>query len=257
MSAAAYMTTRRRYCNRVEGWAGKGPWRRRWVGIVIDFIPVAGDIKGVVECTVDVSFSTCAGAVMGLLPVLGDGARILLRRGDAVVDLSRSGDGVIAEVATNRTGDAVADVADDVKLLPPATSVGSARRAEPGVASHGGSLPTIKDGDTWLRGTDGNAGRVPSQIAEQLSGKEFRNFDHFREEFWKAAANDPVLRRQFDTADQFRMQNGYAPRAPADQQVGGRVKYELDHNQELQNGGNVYDMNNIVIRTPLNHIRGK
>ncbi len=149
------------------------------------------------------------------------------------------------------------NTADDVLLLPSPTAVGSGRRAEPGVASHGGSLPTIGQGDTWLRGTSGNAGRVPSQVAEQLSGQEFRNFDHFRQEFWKAAANDPVLRRQFDTADQFRMQNGYAPRAPVDQQVGGRVKYELDHNQELQNGGNVYDMNNIVIRTPLNHIRGK
>ncbi len=159
--------------------------------------------------------------------------------------------------ATNKTADTLSDAVDDVKLLPAPSAIGSARRAEPGVASHGGSLPTIKDGDSWLRGTESNAGRVPAQIAEQLSGKEFRNFDHFREEFWRAASNDPVLRKQFDTADQFRMQNGYAPRASGNQQVGGRTKYELDHNQELQHGGNVYDMNNIIIRTPLNHIRGK
>jgi len=53
------------------------------------------------------------------------------------------------------------------------------------------------------------------------------------------------------------MTNGQAPFASPSQTVGGRERYELDHNQELQNGGNVYDMNNIVIRTPLNHIRGK
>ncbi|WP_152610784.1 hypothetical protein [Ruegeria sp. ANG-R] len=146
---------------------------------------------------------------------------------------------------------------DDVLLLPRPTSVGSARRAEPGVAPHGGSLPTIGQGDTWLRGSNGNAGRVPSQVAEQLSGQEFRNFDHFRQEFWKAAANDPVLSSQFTPANRALMRDGLAPFAPRTQQKGGRVKYELDHNQELQNGGNVYDMNNIVIRTPLNHIAGK
>ena len=75
------------------------------------------------------------------------------------------------------------NTADDVLLLPSPTAVGSARRAEPGVASHGGSLPTIGQGDTWLRGTSGNAGRVPSQVADQLSGQEFRNFDHFSVDF--------------------------------------------------------------------------
>ena len=48
---------------------------------------------------------------------------------------------------------------------------------------------------------------------------------------------------------------GYAPKAPTTQQSGGRVKYELDHNDEIQHGGNVYDMNNIIIRTSLNHIK--
>ena len=33
--------------------------------------------------------------------------------------------------------------------------------------------------------------------------------------------------------------------------------YELDHVIELQNGGPVYDMNNLFVRTPLNHIYGK
>lgn len=147
--------------------------------------------------------------------------------------------------------------ADDVLLLPRPTSVGSARRAEPGVASHGGSLPTIGQGDTWLRGTSGNAGRVPNQVAEQMAGKQFNNFDEFRQEFWRTAANDPNLRRQFGADSLREMQAGRAPYAVRTQQQGGRIKYELDHNQELQNGGNVYDLNNIVIRTPLNHIRGK
>ncbi len=167
-------------------------------------------------------------------------------------DVKRAVDTVVetaAGGATNRT--------DDVLLLPKPTSVGSARRAEPGVASHGGNLPTIGQGDTWLRGTSGNAGRVPSQVAEQMAGKRFNNFDEFRQEFWRTAANDPNLRRQFGADSLREMQAGRAPYAVRTQQQGGRIKYELDHNQELQNGGNVYDLNNIVIRTPLNHIRGK
>jgi filamentous hemagglutinin len=85
---------------------------------------------------------------------------------------------------------------------------------------------------------------------------KFQNFDEFRQAFWKEVANDPVLSKQFDYDPKniYRMKNGYAPRADIDQQVGGRKSYELDHNQEIQNSGNVYDMNNIIIRTPYNHI---
>ncbi len=53
------------------------------------------------------------------------------------------------------------------------------------------------------------------------------------------------------------MSHGRAPYAAKTQQVGKRIKYELDHLQEIQHGGNVYDMNNIIIRTPLNHLKGK
>ncbi len=45
------------------------------------------------------------------------------------------------------------------------------------------------------------------------------------------------------------MKKGYSPRAPDIEQAGGRIKYELDHNIEIQNNGNIYDLNNIIIRT--------
>ena len=226
--------------------------------ILADTLTPIGSIK-------DCADGNCLGMITELAGPLGKLGEKALKPGK---NIGKAGDGKVSEKggaphttsdnqSKTETEEGQSDVGEGVKLLPPASSIGSARRSAPGVASHGGSLTTIGEGDNWLRGSNGNAGLVPSQIAEQLAGKEFRNFDHFREEFWKAAANDPVLRRQFDTADQFRMKNGYAPRAQVDQQVGGRVKYELDHNQELQNGGNVYDMNNIIIRTPLNHMRGK
>ena len=66
-----------------------------------------------------------------------------------------------------------------------------------------------------------------------------------------------MLSKQFSSSNIKHMKNGNAPYAALDQQVGGRGKYELDHNIEIQNGGSVYDMNNIIIRTPRNHIKGK
>jgi filamentous hemagglutinin len=130
----------------------------------------------------------------------------------------------------------------------------SARRLEPGAASHGSNLPRIVEGETWLKGTAGNAGKIPSQIAEKLNGREFKNFDKFREAFWMEVAADPVLSKQFSKSNRKLMSDGYAPYAVDLEHVGGRVKYELDHAVELQHGGNVYDMNNIVIRSPYNHI---
>jgi filamentous hemagglutinin len=108
-----------------------------------------------------------------------------------------------------------------------------------------------------LKGTHGNAGKVPAQIAVKLAGKSYRSFDHFREEFWKAAAKDRYLSRQFNASNLERMRSGKAPYASGLQQQGGRQKYEIDHQQPIAKGGNVYDMNNLIIRTPYNHIKGK
>lgn len=141
--------------------------------------------------------------------------------------------------------------------LPAPSATGSARRLEAGVVSHDGSLPRIDAGQTWLRGTDGNAGRVPAQIAEKLNGRSFRNFREFRSEFWKAAASDPVLSAQFSPSNRTLMSQGLAPFVVPNQRLGKNRRYELDHNQPVAKGGNIYDLNNIIVRTPLNHLKGK
>ncbi len=163
---------------------------------------------------------------------------------------TKSFDGTIA--------DDVADLnaSSPIGLPKPSTS-GSARRLESGVASHGGGLPTIRDGEAWLRGSAGNAAKVPQQIADKLAGQKFSDFNQFRAAFWKAAADDPAISKQFNVVNVRRMKSGRAPFAISDQQVGGRATYELDHMQPVAKGGNIYDMNNLIIRTPLNHIRGK
>ncbi|MDQ8195653.1 RHS repeat-associated core domain-containing protein [Coraliomargarita sp. SDUM461004] len=154
---------------------------------------------------------------------------------------------------TSVAGNLSVDATTQLRL----TAAAGDRRLLSGAASHGGSLPTIQPGQRWLRGSQGNAARVPNQIAERLAGREFSNFNQLREAFWREVAADPVLSQQFSSANLARMQRGRAPFAITEQQVGGRAVYELDHLQEIQNAGNVYDLDNIIIRTPLNHIKGK
>ena len=167
----------------------------------------------------------------------------------------KSGDaaGALREVF----GDTYTEIAKKANLpaLPGWEGSLSARRMAPGAASHGSNLPLIAEGQTWLKGTAGNAGKVPAQIAEKLNGKQFADFNKFREAFWQEVAADPVLSKQFSPSNQSRMASGRAPVALDTQQVGGRKRYELDHAEELQHGGNVYDMNNIIIRTPYNHMK--
>ncbi len=127
----------------------------------------------------------------------------------------------------------------------------------PGVASFDGSLPKASSRPNWVRGSEGNAAKIPAEIAEKLAGREFKSFDRFREAFWLEVSKNPKLSGEFNAANRKLMRDGKAPFAKRLQQVGRREKYELDHMQELQHGGNVYDMNNIFIRTPLNHVKGK
>lgn len=121
----------------------------------------------------------------------------------------------------------------------------------------GRDLPRIIEGQRWLRGTAGNAAKVPAQIAEKLNGRQFNDFNAFRKAFWGEVASDPVLNKQFSPGNISLMKNGKAPFTHHTQSLGKRGRFELDHYIEIQNGGGVYDMNNIIIRTPLNHVYGK
>ncbi len=185
------------------------------------------------------------------------------QNGDATVKVDQNtghttvfnADGKILGSTNPATNPEIAPLNDDIPLLLSVTP-GNPRYL-PGTASNGPGLPRISEGEQWLRGSDGNAGRVPAQIAEKLQGRTFRDFDEFRSAFWIEVSLDPILSPQFSVGNRALMARGNAPVAVKGQQVGGRFVYEIDHVKEIQDGGNVYDMNNLIIRTPLNHIRGK
>ena len=124
-------------------------------------------------------------------------------------------------------------------------------RSAPGVVTGGLHAPQIKD--KWLKGTHGNAGVVPAQVAKQLQGKGFNNFAEFRKAFWLAVAAVPELKKQFSPQNRALIEVGKAPYAAQLQQKTGQPEYQLHHQKPVHAAGELYDLDNIVIVTPVFH----
>ena len=123
-------------------------------------------------------------------------------------------------------------------------------REDAGVATGMGQPVT----GIWLgAAAQGEGAPLPSQIADQLRGKEFRNFRAFREAFWKAVASDPDLSQQFKRQNLSAITNGKAPYVSVSERAGATVKFELHHKVYVSQGGAVYDIENITVVTPKRH----
>ncbi|WP_434709121.1 S-type pyocin domain-containing protein [Pseudomonas sp. R1-1] len=134
--------------------------------------------------------------------------------------------------------------------LPPNYTMFRDRREDPGVASGVGQAVS----GNWLgSASQGEGAPVPAQIADQLRGREFRNFRAFREAFWKAVADDSELVSQFNNSSAFEMKNGRAPFVRKVDRVGGQVKFELHHPVYISRGGEVMDVDNVRVVTPKQH----
>lgn len=125
-----------------------------------------------------------------------------------------------------------------------------------GVAKGAGQLTT----DRFLEaGSTPQGAAIPTRIAERLTGRRFSSFGKLREAIWMEVAADEVFRKHFTPWNIQEMLNGKAPYAPLSGQRGSRMKFELHHIHEVAQGGSVYDLDNIVVMTPnqhINHHRG-
>jgi len=133
----------------------------------------------------------------------------------------------------------------------PGSRTAAQNRSISGVATGGYGLSFVNG--RWLRGSHGNAGLIPKQIADQLRGRSFKSFDNFRSEFWRKVASDPILSSQFSSRNVNRMLEGKAPIAHNSQWLGKRKFFEIHHAQPIQRGGGVYDLDNFYIVTPRYH----
>ncbi|WP_409309709.1 S-type pyocin domain-containing protein [Pseudomonas putida] len=163
-------------------------------------------------------------------------------------------------VVTEQEGYPALDLLDQERLiitfpmdsgLPPILVVFKSPRYEAGTSTgHGAQVS-----DTWRKEAASLEGApIPAQIAELLKSREFRNFDAFRRQFWKAVANDPELSKQFYEMSLSRMRkNGYSPIVDFPDSHLSQKTFILHHVIPISEGGGVYDMDNIRIVTPLSH----
>jgi hypothetical protein len=74
--------------------------RVEFAQFVLGLVPVIGDIAGAIECVQAPSTLTCGGALVGVVPGLGDAGGVILRHGDEVTIVTRQGDTITTRPAT-------------------------------------------------------------------------------------------------------------------------------------------------------------
>jgi hypothetical protein len=126
------------------------------------------------------------------------------------------------------------------------------RRQDPGIATGNGQVVS----GNWLGAASTPEGApIPAQIASKLRGREFSSFKAFRRAFWKAVAHERVFLDEFTLFNKIDIRNALSPSAPPQEQVGGRQKYEIHHIKPISEGGSVYDIDNLQLLTPIQHIK--
>ncbi|WP_431031660.1 colicin-like bacteriocin tRNase domain-containing protein [Proteus mirabilis] len=125
------------------------------------------------------------------------------------------------------------------------------KRNQPGKATGKGK----KVSDKWLNDAGKENGvPIPDRIADKLRDQKFNNFDEFRRKLWEEVSKDPELSKNFIQSNRTRMRNALSPRARYKDSVGGRRSFELHHDKQISQGGEVYDIDNIRVATPKRHI---
>ena len=118
----------------------------------------------------------------------------------------------------------------------------------------GNFTSTVPLNSSKIRSDDFSTISIPPEIAQKLVGKQFNSMNDFRSALWKEIGNSKYA-KEFCPSSQKAMKKGFAPYAPNSQKHGGLYggRYSIDHEIELQDGGYLYDMDNMTIRSPGSH----
>ena len=127
----------------------------------------------------------------------------------------------------------------------------SIRRGEPGVVTGiGENVP-----GEWLdHARTGLGVPIPTSIADTLRGRSFSSFDSFRRAFWVSVSRDPKLSEQIAQRELDRMRAGRAPRSRRIDWAGSRISHDIHHVEPISEGGEVYNVDNLRVNTPKNHV---
>lgn len=106
-----------------------------------------------------------------------------------------------------------------------------------------------------IRSSDLTTIAIPQEVAKQLVGKQFSSFDELKGEIYKAIAKSSYA-SEFKKSNQTLMDMGQAPVAPSSLQTGknyNQKKYNIHHVNPVEDGGDVYNLDNLAIVAPKTH----
>ncbi|WP_442968901.1 HNH endonuclease signature motif containing protein [Pseudomonas sp. TMW22091] len=96
---------------------------------------------------------------------------------------------------------------------------------------------------------------LPTAVVDVLRGRTYSRFDSFRRAFWREVSRVPELADQLVESNLKNTQKGSAPIPLMAEWSGKRSRFELHHLIRIVDGGGVYDVDNLRINTPKNHIK--
>lgn len=135
----------------------------------------------------------------------------------------------------------------------PGLSAGQ-KKTTPGIATGPFTCSVPLEGST-IRSADGTRIAIPPEVAQQIVGKEYSSFEALREDIY-SAINNSKYANEFNSSNQTLMGDGKAPFAPKSLQTGdanNQKKYNIHHTKPVEDGGDVYNLDNLSIVAPITH----
>ncbi|PTT32200.1 S-type pyocin domain-containing protein [Pseudomonas sp. HMWF021] len=104
--------------------------------------------------------------------------------------------------------------------------------------------------DWWNTVSRSTGAAIPSQIGDQLRGREIQSFGAFDQVLWQTLGEQPALTSQFDEVNKKRVEQGFAPYAPKSTWVGERREFELRFEDDASVGANPFNLDRVSIVAP-------
>ena len=108
----------------------------------------------------------------------------------------------------------------------------------------------------WLdHASSGMGTPIPTAVLDVLRGRTYSSFDSFRRAFWREVSRITDLADQFEEENLLKTQKGLAPFVKWSEMAGKRQRFEIHHIVRIADGGAVYDVDNLRVNTPRNHVK--
>jgi hypothetical protein len=104
--------------------------------------------------------------------------------------------------------------------------------------------------DWWKGATQANGVTIPDQIGNQFRGREFKSFEGFDADLWRALGELQSLIAPFDEVNKKRIERGYRPYAPESTWVGENREFELRYQERPEFWSDPYNLDKVRIKAP-------